>query len=194
MKLVQGGTIACVVIAGENRWDLIREQVLPSIMGQGFDEVLVVGKFMSGEGYRHLPVPKITGTTVDALIKRDVGTAATESEYLVYLSDDHRLEPGFCDALRENPLGRRTIGVPTRITNRGPAVIYLNMGLQDGYCGGHGMVIHRSAVQEVPWTIAPHHPNWDVFHSQMLTARGYELVSLPDCVIEDVEENAVPWC
>lgn len=193
MKVVPQGTIACIIIAGEgNRTELIDEAILPSVLGQGFDEVLVVGTHHSGKGYRHLPVPGMMKNTNDALVKRDVGIMATTSEYLVILSDDHRLDTFFGVALRDRPLGRRNIGVPTRITNRGAQVVYLNMGIQDGYCGGHGMVIHRSAIQEVPFTVAPHHPNWDVLHTQMLTKRGYELVKLPDCLIEDIE-GKTPW-
>lgn len=165
---------------------------MPSVIGQGFDEVVVVGHHHSGDGYRHLPVPDITRTTVDALIKRDVGTAATTSELLVYLCDDHRLDSCFGVALRDVSLGKGAIGVPRRITNRGPQVVHLNTGFGEGYCGGHSGVFHRAGIQEVPWTIAPHHPNWDVFHSRMLMARGYELVELPDCMIEDVE-GGEPW-
>jgi hypothetical protein len=193
LRLVESGTIACIVISGGSRITLLDELVIPSITGQGFDEVVVVGPYHSGKGYRHLPVPDITKTTNDALIKRDVGTAATTSEVLVYLSDDHRLDPFFGIALREKLPDKRTIGVPTRFTNRGPKMIHLNMGIQDGYCGGHGMVIHRTAVQEVPWTVCPFHRNWDVLHTRMLTARGYELVQLDDCLIEDVEKGARPW-
>lgn len=193
MRVAPNGTIACIVIAGETRERLLDELVMPSVLAQGFDEVVVVGSYQSGEGYRHLPVPPITRTTNDALVKRDVGVMATTSEYIVFLSDDHRLDPFFCLALRDIPLGRRTIGVPTRITNRGPNVIYLNMGFGEGYCGGHAMVVHRTAIQEVPFTVAPHHPNWDVLHTQMLTSRGYELVQLPDCLIEDVEQGGEPW-
>lgn len=165
---------------------------MPSVLSQGFDEVVVCGAYKSGEGYRHLPVPRITGTTNDALIKRDVGTMATTSDYLVFLCDDHRLSPNFCNALKDIPLGRRNIGVPSRVARNGEDMIGLNTGFKDAYCGGHGMVVHRTAVQEVPFTIAPHHRNWDVLHSQMLTSRGYELVELPDCVIEDVE-GGEPW-
>lgn len=192
MKLVDTGTIACVVIAGGKRQELLDEVVIPSVLGQAFEEVVVIGNHHSGAGYRHLPVPDVTRTTVDALIKRDVGTMATSSEWLVYLCDDHRLDPFFGVAVRDRCLPKRSIGIPARITNRGPKTVALNMGLKDGYCGGHGMVVHRSVIQEVPWTVAPHHPNWDVLHSQMLTARGYELVGLPDCLIEDVE-GGEPW-
>lgn len=186
-------TIACIVIAGGKREKLLDEIVMPSVIGQSFDEVVVVGPYHSGNGYRHLLVPPMTRTTNDALVKRDVGLMATTSEYAVFLCDDHKLDPFFCIALKDKPLGRRSIGVPVRITNRGPKVIYLNTGFKDAYCGGHAMVVHRTAIQEVPFTVAPHHRNWDVLHSQMLTARGFELVQLDDCIIEDVEENAKPW-
>lgn len=165
---------------------------MPSVLGQGFEEVVVVGPYHSGAGYRHLLVPPITRTTNDALVKRDVGLMATTSEYAVFLCDDHRLDPFFNIALKDSPLSEKRIGVPARIATRGPKVIPLNTGYKDAYCGGHGMVVHRSAIQEVPFTIAPHHRNWDVLHSQMLTSRGYELVELPDCIIEDVE-GGTPW-
>lgn len=186
-------SIACIVIATAKREKLLDELVMPSVLGQGFEEVVVVGSYHSGKGYRHLPVPDITRNTVDALIKRDVGTAATTSDLLLYLCDDHRLDTFFLVALRDISLGENRIGVPARITNRGPKTVALNMGIQDGYCGGHAGVFPRSAVQLVPWSVSPHHPNWDVLHSKMLTSRGYELVSLPDCLIEDIEKGAEPW-
>lgn len=193
VKLVPSGTIACIIIAGRGRGQLLDELIVPSVVAQGFDEVVVIGNYHSGKGYRHLAVPDITRTTVDALLKRDIATAATTSETIIYLSDDHRLDPFFGVALRDRNLGTKQIGVPHRITNRGPKVISLNTGLQDGYVGGHAGVFNRLSVQDVPWSVAPHHPNWDVLHSQMLTARGYELVPLPDCLVEDVEPGAEPW-
>ena len=178
------------MIARGDRGGLLDELVMPSVIDQGFDEVVLVGEHHSGKGYRHLPVPDITRTTVDALIKRDVGTAATESDLLVFLCDDHRLDARFCARLRAFPLGVKSIGVPTRFTVRDHKRIDLNMG--QGYCGGHAGVFHRMACQLVPFTIAPHHPNWDVLHSHMLIQRGYELVDLTDCLIEDVE-GKTPW-
>lgn len=190
-------TIACVVIASRHRMELLDGLVLPSVLRQQFDEVVVVGDYHSGDGYRHLPVPPITRTTVDALVKRDVGVAATSSEWIVFLCDDHILTPNFADRLRfdlvDRGLGREHVGVPTRIAlhpTHGP--VELNTGLPN-YCGGHAGVFHRSAVQDVPWCVAPHHPNWDVYHSHMLLSRGYHLIPLPECIVEDVEPNATPW-
>src|SRR6267378_1306248 len=118
LKLVETGTIACIVIARGDRGQLLDELVIPSVINQGFAEVVVVGNYHSGQGYRHLPVPDITRTTVDAQIKRDIGTAATSSPLIVYLSDDHRLDPFFCLGLRDFPLGSRAIGVPKRFCIR----------------------------------------------------------------------------
>lgn len=184
-------SIACIVIASAHRRELLDDLIMPSVIGQGFSEAVVVGDYHSGNGYRHLPVPDITATTVDAQIKRDVATMATQSEWLVYLSDDHRLDPFFHLALEEANLNITRIGVPRRFCVRGDDELDLNMG--DGYCGGHAGVFHRTAIREVPFSVAPHHPNWDVLHSQMLLSRGYSLAQLPDCLIEDIEPGGAPW-
>ena len=80
-------TLACIVVACGTRGDLIDQLILPSTRHQGFDEVVVVGTHHDGAGYRYLHVPSVTGTTVDALIKRDVGAVGTASDILVYLCD-----------------------------------------------------------------------------------------------------------
>lgn len=190
-------TIACVVIASASREALLDSDVIPSLHGQGFDEIVVVGDYHSGVGYRHLLVPPIWESTNDALVKRDVGTVATSSEWLVYLSDDHALDPNFCRDLRtailRDVMTKRSIGVPTRFTMRDDERIRLPMGLPD-YCGGHAGVFHRTAIADVPWTVGPWHPNWDAMRSQILHHRGYRHVELP-CIIEDVDDrpDARPW-
>lgn len=189
-------SIACIIIACEKRRGLLDEHVVPSVVQQGFDEVVVVGPYHSGGGYRHLPFPPITDSTIDAQLKRDVGTSATSSEWLVYLSDDHKLCADFTTMLAATPLfypgGETVIGVPERYCWHGGRRVRLNMGLPE-YCGGHAGVFHRSAIQTVPWSVAPHHRNWDVLHTQMLTGRGYQLVELADCMIEDLEPQSQPW-
>lgn len=189
-------SIACIVVAGPTRQELLDLLVMPSVLRQQFDEVVVVGNYHSGDGYRHLPFAPICHSTVDALFARDTATMATTSDWLVYLADDHALDQNFVarlrDAVHASHLGRRHIGVPARYTMRAEEGIRLNTGFPD-YVAGHCAVLHRTAVQEVPWGIAPRHPNWDVFHSQVLMARGYALQELPDCLVEDVEPNATPW-
>ena len=97
------------MIASAKRRQLLDELVLPSVVAQSFDECVVVGDFHSGAGWRHLPFRPLTGSTIDALFKRDVGTVATSSDWLFYLCDDHRVHPDFSQDLlqfmQETPLG-----------------------------------------------------------------------------------------
>src|SRR5205823_297714 len=83
-------SVAAVIIAHAARAALVKERVLPSVL-RVLPEVYVVGDFEPGAGYTYLPVPAITHTTIDALIKRDVGALATTSKWVLYLSDDHAL-------------------------------------------------------------------------------------------------------
>lgn len=175
--------------------------VLPSVVAQGFDEVVVVGDFHSGEGWRHLPFRPLTGTTIDALFKRDVGTLATSAEWLCYLCDDHRIHPDFSRDLAqffaEQPLGPKDVIVPARFCERNGEKIGLNMGwpgyVGKAYCGGHGGIFPRAAIQDVPWSLAPWHPNWDAFHSRILMERGYNFhFQSASMYIEDVGPGE-PW-
>src|SRR5258705_13359524 len=96
---------------------------MPSVLVKGRDETVVVGDFHSGDGWRHLPFRPLTGSTIDALFKRDVGTVATSSDYLFYICDDHRIHPDFSHDLAEflesHPdLGPKDIIVPGRFCER----------------------------------------------------------------------------
>ena len=194
--------IACIIIASRNRGKLLDELVLPSVVAHGFDEVVVVGDFHSGSGWRHLPFPPLTGTTVDAQLKRDVGTAATSSDVLLFLCDDHRLHPDFSQdlavILTEQPLGPTDIIIPARFCVRESEKIGLNMGypgyMGRMYVGGHAGIFPRTLLQQVPWSIAPFHPNWDFYHSRILVERGAVLRYQSDRLfIEDIEPGTEPW-
>lgn len=194
--------LACVVIASLKRRQLLDELVMPSVVAQSFDEVVVVGDYHSGPGWRHLPFRPLTGSTIDAQFKRDVGTLATSAEWILYLCDDHRLHPDFSKDLAqfvtEHPIGPRDVVVPARFCERDGEKIGLNMGwpgyLGRAYCGGHAGIFPRAAIQDVPWSIAPWHANWDYFHSRILLERNYHFHYMGGSVlIEDVEPNSEPW-
>lgn len=195
-------TIACIVIATAKRRELLDTLVMPSVVAQGFDECVVVGDFHSGDGWRHLPFRSLTGTTIDALFKRDVGAVATTSDWLFYLCDDHRVHPDFSKDLlqfmQEVPLGPKDVIVPARFCERKGEKIGLNMGwpgyMNHSYCGGHGGIFPRPAVQDVPWSIVPWHANWDFYHSRILQERGYNFhYQSGSLLIEDIEPNTEPW-
>jgi len=194
-------TLACVVIASAHRRELLDTLVMPSVVAQGFDECVVVGDYHSGDGWRHLPFRPLTGSTIDALFKRDVGTVATSAEWLFYLCDDHRVHPDFSKDLatfmQDVLVGPHDIIVPARFCERNGEKIGLNMGwpgyLNHSYCGGHGGIFPRAAIQEVPWSLAPWHRNWDFMHSRILQERGYNFhYQSGSLLIEDVGPGE-PW-
>lgn len=189
-------SIALCLLVGR-RWPLVRDRILPTVLDQGFDDVLVLGNGEPGTGYRNIVIPPVTSTTVDGLMLRDVGAMVADADTLVYLCDDHALHPGFGEALRAFP-NREDLPwgviVPERYTIREGEWIALNMGFEEGYCGGHGMIVRRSWIQRVPWLTAPRHPNWDLLYSEMLQAAGcLFLDASSDLAIEDVEPGATPW-
>ena len=192
-------SIACIVVATLKRRQLLDDSVMPSVVAQDFDECVVVGDYRSGAGWRHLPFPPLLGTTTDAQFKRDVGTLATNATHLLYLCDDHRLHPKFKRDLVAVLASAQSkeIVVPARFCERDSERIGLNMGWPgyagQEYVGGHAGVFPRAAIQELPWSVAPWHPNWDFFHSRILAERGYTFLYQRDtCLIEDVE-GGEPW-
>ena len=186
--------IACIVIAGGKRETLIDGQILPSIRDQGFDEVLVVGEHHEGDGYRYLHVPKLLGTTTDALIKRDCGSLAAVSDILVYLCDDHSLLPGFCEAIRQAPEQGWDVLVPKRFADHPEhGRIRINNGESEGYCGGHSGVFRRWVIEKRPWTAMPHHRLWDLLASQIQLDLGFTFICNAPLGILDCEPHACPW-
>lgn len=193
-------TIAAVVIATEKRLGLL-EQIVRSL--DGFDERVVVGDFAADPdvirmlGIRYLHVPAVTHTTLDALMKRDVGWLATTSDAVLFLSDDHCVSTDFLDGFYQwRTQDDWAFLRPYRYTVRDGNVIALNNGDDQygQYCGGHGGVYRRVCAMALPWMAGPHHRNWDLLHSQELIEMGLRLgVAGPELAIEDIEPIARPW-
>lgn len=187
--------VACIVIAGGQRTKLLDTIILPPITAMGFDEVVVVGTHHPGDGYRYLHVPAVLGTTTDALIKRETGAVATSSDVLVYLSDDHALDPMFLPELRAHLAHGRQwdAAAPARFTYKDGEPIPLNMGVKEGYIAGHGIVIFRDALASLPWMAGGHSRIWDVTHSQGLHNAGNRMAVFEGGVaIWDVERIGNP--
>lgn len=171
--------VACVIIASATRRGLVFDRVLPSVLKQGFDEVVLVHDWLQhplwadgGGAWLDVRVSPIARNTRDALLKRDAGTLATTSPTLVYLCDDHALAPNFLAELREVLDEPWDVLVPNRYTqssalgkddmgNLGSADsvrfhhpagrVLLNMGEREGYCAGHAGVFRRYLVEACPW-------------------------------------------
>lgn len=192
-------SIACILIVHEPRVRLVNDMVLPSVRDQGFADILWVGDGHAGDGYRFLPVPKVTGSTIDALIKRDVGTLATNADWVFYLADDHRWACNWSDMLTHRlPFEDHDIIVPGRWCHNGVEPIMLNMGMNGDdpnfpYCAGHGGFFRRSLIQQRPWLTMPHHPNWDLLATRIQMHIGARLYAENQPIIEDLEPEHLPW-
>lgn len=188
-------TIACIIVAGQGtRAQLLDRSVIPSVLNNCFDTVVVVGSHHEGEGYRYLHVPNVTSTTIDALIKRDAATLCTSADILVYLADDHALLPGFGKAVRGMLEDEWDVLVPHRFADhptRGR--IRIPNGEENAYCGGHGGVFRREVIQSRPWTAQRHDRLWDLYSSHDWQRAGMRFVSHPDVGILDLEPEARPW-
>lgn len=194
-------TIAAIVVVSKKRIATVRDKIIPAILPQGFDEVFWVGDGEPGDGYRFLHVPDLSKTTNDALVKRDVGTLASQAEVLLYLCDDHRPAPDFVSVFRDFTATTDEWDIigPGRFTMYEGRRVPLNMGWNDPrdpahpYLGGHGGVFRRRVITHCPWTARQHDRLWDVLTTKAQIAEGFRLVGVPDLLIEDLEPEAQPW-
>lgn len=188
-------TIDCAIIVSEKRAQLVHDEILPSVLRQGlFGEVIVVGDFGPGEGYRFLHVPKVTGTTMDALMKRECASAASRADALLYLCDDHLLFDGWAAEWPAWEQGRWGILVPARYTEAEGKIVEINNGTDPQwpgapYCGGHSGIFRREVLRARPWMAAPHDLFWDLGHSRQVVESGFPLVHCPDLKVLDIDPN-----
>ena len=191
---------ACIVIASEKRHALVRTVVVPSVLAQApaFDEVVVVGDWPDADdlpGVRYLCVEPLLRTTTDALCKRDAGTVATTSDTLVYVCDDHALDPHFTRDLHAVLGESWDVLVPNRYTYVDTQRIPLNNGEHARYCGGHAGVFRRALIRALPWSAGPHDRTWDVTMSRAQQALGADFRYYPrlGIAVQDLEPEAQPW-
>lgn len=188
-------TLDCVIVMSAKRAIQLGEQVLTSVLRQRcFGEVFVVGDYWPGEGYRYLPVPPLTGTTVDALVKRDCATVASRADAILYLCDDHALLGEWALEWPAYAQANWGVLVPARYTDLDGTLVEINNGMDPRdpngpHCGGHAGIYRREVLRRYPWSSAPHHPNWDLLHSRHVAAGGWTLATAPDLRVCDIDPN-----
>ncbi len=148
-------SVACVVVATEKRKALVNGHIVPSIRDQNFDEVIVTADYRDRNV--NLYLPSRYNNTLDALVRKQAALEATESDVIVYVSDDHYLDDRFLEGLLGRLKDDWGILSPWRYTIRDHHLISLNMGkdgLPDGgrdYVAGHAGIYRRSVLEAVPW-------------------------------------------
>lgn len=184
-----------------SRYDLVKQYILPAILEQEFDEVIVAGCFEEGEGYCYIPVAPRCRDRRDALWQREIGARHATGDILVFGHDDHAPGKMFHGNLRMHMLGRNAarpdapewdLIVPRRIHGVTQAV--LNNGFEDGpgktsYTGGHIMVLKRWLWATVPWT-SVNSEFWDCTQSRLWEEAGGKIHFATDLTHIDMEVAA----
>lgn len=164
--------------------------ILPAYAADAnIDEVIVAGEFVQGDGFTYAPSPSRFFSCVDALAQRDAGAKAANGDILIFTHDDHILEPGFAARLRAMlplPDGVGVI-VPQRRRRTFASWNVLNNGRDQGYIGGHVVVMTRAAAEAVPWSIVAEVHEWDKSHTQLLRDAGFGIRWLDDLAAYDIE-------
>ena len=189
-------SLAVVIIASEKRRLTTFPRCLDSVVAQRPDEIVVVADFPHAQsGVRSFRVEPMLRNTIDALVKRDVGWVGTTADAVCFLCDDHELAPNFVATYLEkyHRRGWSILG-PQRYTDRPEKRYWLNIGEREGYVGGHCVIVTRGAGKLLPWSAAPHHPNWDLLWTQQMIWMGAKLAyAQQDLAVEDIEPGATPW-
>lgn len=175
--------------AYRQRAALLRDKVLPAALNQGFDEIIVAGVYEPGDGYRFLPVAPRYRDRRDALVQREAGARHSTGDIIVFGHDDHALEAEFLSELRlrlDRPQDFEPwdLLIPRRL--HGITGAELNNGKQDGYMGGHVLVMKRWLWAEVPWTKLDT-VYWDTSMTREWKAAGAKLVYADDLTHIDIE-------
>lgn len=191
--------LAFVIIASEKRRTSTLPLVIESVRAQDYGEVVVVAEFpVEAQGVRSYVMEPMLHNTIDALVKRDIGTLVTEAPNICYLCDDHALSPDFSQVFLACYLEQNWSALaPARYCYKPgeTAKTWLNVGQDQGYIGGHCGIYRRHWVtRELPWSAGPHHLNWDLLHTQRLKQRGATIgYAFQDLAVADLEPGARPW-
>jgi hypothetical protein len=174
----------------------LRQRCVESAKAANFDELVVTGDYELGHGYRYLAIPDVTKTTLDALLKRDAGTLATVSDYVLFLSDDHAIASwNFVQCVRSLAnVSHFDVCVPIRLVEHPEkGLIRIPNGEEGCYCAGHAGIFRRSVMQHTPWIAQPHHPNWDLLASRNQQAAGFKFVEGNGIAVVDLTPETAPW-
>lgn len=175
---------------------LLRNVILPCYTAWAkdlFTEIVVVGEFESGEGYRYLPFDSVYHDCADALLKRQAGfdSLTQEVEWVLFQHDDHLYDP-----TNPYPDSRTAVDVlsPSRWTRGRGTLELLNNGAQSGYLNGHACLMRPSVFRRgFKWSDIPPVFTWDIGATKRLEHLGIPWGQAPQLRVLDMEEGAQPW-
>ena len=170
----------------EQRAFALRNFILPRAVEDGaYGEVIVVGEWEPGEGYKYIPVKSEYYSCVDALAQRHVGAEYARGEWICFQHDDHII-----DYLPYIQSGADVV-VPERWTRLRRGVgERLNNGEDDGYISGHCAFYRREVLLAAPWRDVPKVHTWDEAHTQQILAAGFHIEWVDNFRVWDCERGA----
>ena len=157
-----------------------------------FDEIIVVGEFVEGPGYKYVHSPSTHFSCIDALEQRQRGFEASTGDILIFTHDDHFLDYTFgarLKAMLPFPEGVEIV-LPQRRRRTFEDYQILNNGRDNGYLGGHVVLGTRRAFEIVPWGDVEKVHEWDRAMTHLVATRGVEARWTEDLWAWDVELGA----
>ena len=172
-------SLAVVLVAGT-----ITERMLQRVYDLNPHELVIVGQYHRGDGYRYLPVPMQGPASVVARMRRDVATLATTSTHLLFL-EGRTVAPGW--------------GVPIkRWLNRPGWDILLPArvefaGFTDPWDGvAEGAIYTREILARVPFGLAYPGPRWSHWHTEACRVAGARFQIGADLWLEQIVTGVTP--
>jgi hypothetical protein len=169
----------------------LRNFMLPNYLRDPYiDELIIVGEWEDGEGYKYVHVPSKYMDWRDALEQRQTAFEESKGDFVVFQHDDHMLDP-YWSTFRHTWTG--DVIVPQRWTRlRSTKGERLNNGEADHYISGHVARYRRGVINYCPWGDVPAVRVWDIRHTEQILVRGYH-IQWNAFRCWDVEFGSKPW-
>ncbi len=162
-----------------------RTELIDKIIEQGehFTECLVAGSFRAGSGYINVNVDPVFSDRRDALYQREIGARAATGSILCFTHDDHLPQFSADDVRAHDP--EWDILVPRRI--HGKTGETLPNGQDEGYMGGHTLLMRREVWVAVPWLTVETARCWDLVMTDKWIDEGFKIAYTDELTSVDLE-------
>ena len=185
----------------------LRNFILPRYIADPYiSEIIVVGSWEEGEGYRYIHSPSKYFSAVDALEQRQIGFEVSRNNILVFQHDDHFIELDW-NVYRDLDLGFSLssgydVVSPARYTRlrnvsgerlNGGEPGYNQWSTSEGHINGHCAIFSREVIEKCPWTSANKIFTWDISMTQNIKAAGFKIIWHESIKCWDVEMGSEPW-
>ena len=183
--------------------------IIPQYVNDPYiDEIIVVGSWQEGEGYKYIPCPSKYFSCVDALEQRQRGFEASTGDIVIFQHDDHVLEKsleyywvdgiiyhgmqsGGCDVLSPACYTRLRYPDGERLNAGEPG--FNEWVPPGGHLNGHCAIFNRDVIERCPGTNADKVFTWDVSMTHQIRKAGFEIAWSNMIRCWDIEKGSTPW-